>query len=96
MRAAALLHSRLICEERWAPDGRKELFGSFSIFNPAASGWGAVVEGEGGACKKPTCKGSLYNVEVPPTSKTEGKIGGTVSVGWIQQLNGMEKEGLKN
>lgn len=74
----------------------KKLFISFSIFNPAARGWEAVDEEEGGAFKKPTFKPSLHHLGVSLTHRTEGKSSGTVSVGWIQQagLNNVDERGL--
>lgn len=74
----------------------KELFISFSIFNPAARGWEAVVEEEGGAFQKPTFKPSLQRSGISLTCRTEGKSSRTVSVGWIQQagLTSVDERGL--
>lgn len=74
----------------------KELFISFSIFNPAARGWEAAAGEEGGTFEKPTFKPSLQRSGISLTRRTEGKSSGTVSVGWIQQagLSGVDERGL--
>lgn len=54
----------------------KELFISFSVFNPAARGWEATVEEEGGAFKKPTFKPSLQHLGISLTRRTEGRAAG--------------------
>lgn len=62
----------------------KELFVSVSSFNPAARGWEAAVEEEGGAFKKPTFHAALRRSGIPLTCRTEGRNSVAVPVGWIQ------------